>query len=108
MGAKATFHPLAVRFSGEEREFLKRFQGHLSHTTPGAHVTLSDAVKVLVEAGRKVLQPSTNPDAFLEALRALDPTWTGRKPELRDPVDVQTRSGRSPVELVLARRKNLS
>ena len=105
MKAKLAIHPLAVRFSPEERDYLKTFQLHLARATPGAHVTLSDAVKVLVEAGRGTLQPASGPGAFLEALQALDPTWIGGRPPLREPVEVQTRSGRTPIDLVLAQRR---
>lgn len=104
MNAKASTHPLAVRFTGEERQFLKDFQEKLANSMPGA--TLSDVVKVLVEAGRKALQPpAADPAMFLSALRGLDPTWNGRKPEMHKPPEIQTQSGRSAVDLVMARRK---
>jgi len=71
---------------------------------PGA--TLSDAVKVLMEAGRKALQPPpADPEGFLAALRILDPSWSGSKPEFPEPPPIVTRSGSSPVDLVLARRR---
>lgn len=104
MNAKASIHPLSVRFNGEERQFLNDFQGQLASSMPGA--TLSDAVKVLVEAGRKALQsPDSDPVRFLNALRGLDPTWNGKKPDLQEPLEIQTRSNRSAVDLVMARRK---
>lgn len=104
MPTKPSIHPLAVRFSGEDRAFLKAFQDQLALTMPGA--TLSDAVKVLVQAGRQALSPpAEGSERFLAALRGVDPSWSGKKPALRKAGGLRLPDGTDPVALVMARRK---
>ena len=104
MSVKATTHPLVVRFTVEERQFLEGFRQQLTRTQPG--VTLSDAVRALVAAGRRAMRaPADDMEGLTAALLEMDPKWSGKKPIIQAPPAIQTRSGADPVELIMARRR---
>lgn len=39
-----------------------------------------------------------------QTLKEIDPSWSGKKPASHEPIEVRTRSGLRPVQLVLKRR----
>ena len=91
--------PMNTRVPRELRARTEAFAGRL-----GKDANLSDAVRTLLEAG---LEACKEPEQFslADTLRAIDPSWNGGKPEFRDPVSVTTRSGRTAVEIALARQQ---
>lgn len=67
----------------------------------GKDATLSDAVRTLLEAGLEVCKEPAQ-FSLQEALRAIDPSWSGKKPAYREPLTISTKSGRSAVDVALA------
>jgi hypothetical protein len=48
--------------------------------------------------------PSPENQETIRVLREIDPNWSGKKPIIREPIEVRTLSGLSAVQLVLKRR----
>jgi hypothetical protein len=70
-----------------------------------ARIPIGRALVTLVEAGLKSIHTATSPKNGLNlVLRELDPDWSGNPLRDVEPVAASTRSGKTPVELLLERR----
>jgi hypothetical protein len=50
--------------------------------------------------------PSSADQETIRVLREIDPNWSGKKPIIREPIEVRTLRGLSAVQLVLKRRRS--
>jgi hypothetical protein len=105
MGAQTVPKPQSLRLPRDLDAQVRVFAQTLSRKEPGGRIPMNKALLTLVEAGLKSLQADPSPKAaMLMALHELDPEWSGGRLGDFEPVTVATRSGRSPVQVLLDRR----
>lgn len=97
--------PHSLRLNRDLDNRVRAFARTLSGPGQSSRVPLNRALIALLEAGLNSLQVAPSPkNGMLQVLQELDPEWSGNRLRDLEPLPVATRSGKSPVQMLLERR----
>ena len=106
MAAQPLPKPQSLRLSRELDAKVRQFARSLAPGEATRRIPMNQALVALIEAGLSARHAETSPKEGMRlALQELDPEWSGRPLADLEPVAVKTRSGRSPVQVLLDRRQ---
>jgi len=105
MGAQPAPKPQSLRLTRDLDAQVRVFAKSIARSENAARIPMNKALLALVEAGLKSIKSDPSPkEGMLMALYELDPEWSGARLRDFEPIAVTTRSGKSPVQVLLDRR----
>lgn len=106
MDAHSLPKPHSLRLNRDLDARVRAFARTLSGPGRSSRVPLNRALITLLEAGLNAVQTIPSPkDGMRRALQELDPEWSGERLRDFEPLPATTRSGKTPVEILLERRR---
>ena len=106
MGTPLSPKPQSLRLPREVDAEVRVFARTLTRGGSTSRIPMNKALVVLVEAGLSTLHAGPSAQEGLRlALKELDPEWSGAPLADFEPIPVATRSGMTPVEILLDRRR---